>query len=64
MDEDQPRHRDNLLQLLIQQPLDPYSVEELADRMALLTSEIERTALQMQQAQQVRSLADDLFRKN
>lgn len=64
MDEDQPRHRDNLLQLLIQQPLDPYSVEELADRMALLTSEIERTALQMQQVQQVRSLADNLFRKN
>lgn len=64
MDEDQPRRRDNLLQLLSQQSLDPFSVEELVDRMDLLKSEMERTALQMQQAQQVRSLADNLFRKN
>ena len=41
-DDDLPRRRDDVLAALIKQPLDPLSLDELDDRVAVLEGEIER----------------------
>ncbi|MCG2841347.1 DUF1192 domain-containing protein [Sandaracinobacter sp. RS1-74] len=48
---------------LLREDLDPLSVDELAERIALLKAEIERTEAKRQSATAFRSAADSLFRK-
>ncbi|WP_448661869.1 DUF1192 domain-containing protein [Sphingomonas sp. CJ20] len=62
-EENLPRRKDDLLARLGTQDLDPYSVEELQERIALLEAEIERTRLRMQRAVNHRANADALFRR-
>jgi uncharacterized small protein (DUF1192 family) len=42
-DENLPRRKDDLVAQLAKQDLDPYSVEELEERIALLEAEIDRS---------------------
>lgn len=51
------------LALLVREDLDPLSVDELGERIALLKAEIERTEAKRQSATSFRSAADSLFRK-
>ncbi|APW73445.1 DUF1192 domain-containing protein [Sphingopyxis granuli] len=62
-DDDLPRRRDDLLAALIRQPLDPLSVDELADRIAVLEAEIERTRKHAAAAGSFKASAEALFRK-
>ncbi|MET0137853.1 MAG: DUF1192 domain-containing protein [Sphingobium sp.] len=64
MDEFLPR-RDNgdVLALLAQQDLDPFSVAELEQRIAVLTSEIERAQQKIFKAVNHKASADALFKK-
>ncbi|AMG75793.1 DUF1192 domain-containing protein [Sphingopyxis granuli] len=62
-DDDLPRRRDDLLAALIRQPLDPLSVDELADRIAVLEAEIERTRKHAAAAGSFKANAEALFRK-
>ena len=48
---------------LAKQDLDPMSVDELQERIALLKAEIERVQAHMQRAQSHRSAAEELFKK-
>ena len=48
---------------LAKQDLDPMSVDELQERIALLNAEIERVQSHMQRAQSHRSAAEELFKK-
>ena len=48
---------------LAKQDLDPMSVDELQERIALLKAEIERVQSHMQRAQSHRSAAEELFKK-
>ena len=61
-DENLPRRKDDLVAQLARQDLDPYSVEELEERIALLAAEIERSRVKMQRAVNHRASADALFR--
>lgn len=63
LDENLPRRKDDLVAQLGRQDLDPYSVEELQERIALLEAEIERSRARMQRAIAHRSSADALFRR-
>lgn len=63
-DDDLPRRRDDILAALIRQPLDPFSVEELKDRIALLEGEAERTRAHLAAAGSFKANAEALFRKN
>lgn len=49
--------------LLVREDLDPLSVDELGDRIAILKAEIDRTDAKRQSASAFRSAADSLFRK-
>ncbi|MCH4894220.1 MULTISPECIES: DUF1192 domain-containing protein [unclassified Sphingomonas] len=51
------------LTALIRQDLDPFSVEELAARIALLEGEIARVRARMAFASQHRASADALFKR-
>ncbi|RYD50469.1 MAG: DUF1192 domain-containing protein [Sphingomonadales bacterium] len=62
-DENLPRRKDDLVEQLGKQDLDPYSVEELQERMALLEAEIARTNTKMQRAVNHRASADALFKR-
>ncbi len=57
--------RDNgdIIGLLVQQDLDPFSVAELEKRMALLTAEIDRTQQKIFKAVNHKASADALFKK-
>lgn len=49
--------------LLVREDLDPLSVDELGERIAILKAEIERSEAKRQSASAFRSVADSLFRK-
>lgn len=63
MDDDLPRPKNDILQALIRQPLDPLSVSELTQRIASLQAEIARTQAQLARAGDVKADAEALFRK-
>jgi uncharacterized small protein (DUF1192 family) len=62
-DENLPRRKDDLVAQLGRQDLDPLSVEELEERIALLEAEIERSRGKMQRAVNHRASADALFKR-
>ncbi|NJS15521.1 MAG: DUF1192 domain-containing protein [Sphingopyxis sp.] len=62
-DEDLPRRRDDAMDALAKQPLDPLSMDELHARIAALESEIARTKAHMAAASAHRSIAEGLFKK-
>lgn len=62
-DDDLPRRRDDVLAALIKQPLDPLSLDELDDRVAVLESEIERVKAHKAAAGTFKASAEALFRK-
>ena len=63
IDELFPDKPDDPLTLLTKQDLDPLSVEELHDRIALLEAEIARVKAKLEASVNFRASADDLFRK-
>ena len=63
MEEYSPRKADDPLALLLKQDLDPLSVAELTERIALLEGEIIRTRSKMERAVNHKASADALFRK-
>lgn len=63
LEENLPRRKDELVAQLGMQDLDPYSVAELQERIALLEAEIERTRARMQRAVNHRASADALFKR-
>jgi len=62
-DENLPRRKDDLAAQLGKQDLDPFSVEECEERIALLEAEIARTKKRMQRAVNHRATADSLFKR-
>ncbi len=62
-DSDLPRPRGDLASKLATEDLDPYSQDELGDRIALLQAEIERVAAHRSKAAAHRSAADAFFKK-
>jgi uncharacterized small protein (DUF1192 family) len=54
---------DDPLALLARQDLDPLSQGELAERIAALEAEIERTRAHRDRAERHRSQADELFKR-
>ena len=62
-DDDLPRRRDDVLAALIKQSLDPLSVEELNDRIAVLEGEIDRTKKHRDAAGTFKASAEALFKK-
>ncbi|MEP9357914.1 DUF1192 domain-containing protein [Sphingomonas sp. KR3-1] len=62
-DENLPRRKDDLVAQLAKQDLDPLSVEELEERIALLEAEIARSRTKISRAINHRASADALFRK-
>ncbi len=62
-DEDLPRRRDDVLAALTKQALDPLSVDELADRIAVLEAEIARTKKHRDAAGGFKASAEALFKK-
>ncbi len=62
-DENLPRRKDDLLVQLARQDLDPFSVEELRERIALLEAESERSRMKIQRAINDRASADSLFKR-
>lgn len=62
-DENLPRRKDDLLDALVKQDLDPLSVDELQARIATLEGEITRSRGKMDRAVHHRANADALFRK-
>ncbi|AJP72971.1 DUF1192 domain-containing protein [Sphingomonas hengshuiensis] len=63
LDENLPRRKDDLAAQLGRQDLDPFSVEELQERIVLLEAEIERTRTRMHRAVNHRASADALFKR-
>jgi len=62
MDEDdRPRARGDAAGMLAKEDLDPYSQDELGERIALLEAEIERVRAHRDKAASHRSAADALF---
>lgn len=62
-DDDLPRRRDDILAALTKQALDPLSVEELGERIAVLEAEIARTKAHRDAAGSFKASAEALFRK-
>lgn len=62
MDEDLPRPKGDAASLLAKEALDPYSQEELAERIAQLEAEIERVKAHRDKASAHRLAAEALFR--
>ena len=65
MDQDEfaPRLKQNALADLQRQDLDPLSVDELKERIALLETEIARTRMRLSRSTGDRASAEALFRK-
>ena len=59
-----PSKPDDPLVALAKQDLDPMSIEELTDRIAVLKAEIERVEAHMKRAESHRSAAEELFKKS
>lgn len=64
MDEDLPRPRGDAASLLSKESLDPYSQDELAERIALLEAEIARIEAHRNKAAAHRAAADAFFKPN
>jgi uncharacterized small protein (DUF1192 family) len=62
MDDDLPRVKSDAATLLAKELLDPYSQDELAERIALLEAEIARIRAHRDKAAMHRSAADALFK--
>lgn len=62
-DEDLPRRRDDILTALTRQSLDPLSVTELNDRIAVLEAEVTRTKSHIAAAGGFKASAEALFKK-
>ncbi len=62
-DENLPRRKDDLVAQLGRQDLDPLSVEELSERIAMLEAEIDRTRTKISSAINHRASANALFKK-
>nr|WP_033074242.1 DUF1192 domain-containing protein [Sphingopyxis sp. MWB1] len=62
-DEELPRRRDDVLEALIRQPLDPLSITELDARIVALEREIERVKAHRSKAASHKASAEALFRK-
>jgi uncharacterized small protein (DUF1192 family) len=62
MDEDLPRPRGDAASALSKESLDPYSQDELAERIALLEAEIARIKAHRDRASAHRLAADALFK--
>ena len=62
-DENLPRRKDDLVAQLAKQDLDPYSVEELQERISLLEAEIVRSKTRLERAVNHRASADALFKR-
>ncbi|MBS0477521.1 MAG: DUF1192 domain-containing protein [Proteobacteria bacterium] len=62
MDDDLPRVKGDAASLLAKEVLDPYSQDELAERIALLEAEIARVRAHRDKAGVHRAAADALFR--
>lgn len=62
-DENLPRRKDDLAAQLGKQDLDPLSVDELNERIALLEAEIVRCRAKIQYAVNHRASADALFKR-
>jgi uncharacterized small protein (DUF1192 family) len=63
LDELFPDKPDDPLTLLTKQDLDPLSVEELQDRIAILEAEIARVKAKLDASVTFRASADELFKK-
>ena len=61
--DDLPRRPDDPAAQLARQDLDPFSVEELNERIALLDAEIARCRQKMERAVNHRASADALFKR-
>ena len=62
MDEDLPRPRGDAASLLSKESLDPYSLDELAERIELLEAEIARIKAHRDKASAHRAAADAFFK--
>lgn len=62
-DDDLPRRRDDILAALTKQSLDPLSLEELKERIAVLDAEMARTKAHMAAAGSFKANAEALFKK-
>ena len=62
-DDNLPRNANDPLVLLVKQDLDPFSVDELDQRIYLLKSEINRCEAKKQFAVSHRASAENLFKK-
>jgi uncharacterized small protein (DUF1192 family) len=62
-DDDRPRPRGDAASLLAKEDLGPYSIGELAERIALLEAEINRIISHRDKASAHRAAADALFGK-
>lgn len=62
-DDDLPRRRDDGLAALTRQSLDPLSVAELDERIAVLEGEIERIKAHRAAATNQKAIAEALFKK-
>lgn len=62
-EENLPRRKDDLVDQLGRQDLDPLSVDELEARIQLLEAEIARSRAKIQHAVNHRASADALFRR-
>ncbi len=62
-DENLPRRKDDLAVQLGKQDLDPFSVDELGERIVLLEAEIARCKSKIQRAVNHRASADALFKR-
>lgn len=62
-DDDIRRRRDDVLAALTREPLDPLSVDELDERVALLEAEIERVKAHKAAAASHKAVAEALFKK-
>jgi uncharacterized small protein (DUF1192 family) len=63
MDDDRPRPRGDAASLLAKEDLAPYSLDELAERIALLEAEIARVDSHRSKSAAHRTAADALFGK-
>ena len=62
-DDDRPRPRGDAAEALSRESLDPYSVDELETRIALLETEIARVKAHRDKSSAHRAAADALFGK-
>lgn len=63
-DDNEPRRRDDMLTALTKQSLDPLSLAELDDRIAVLEDEIARVRAHKAAATSHKAIAESLFKKN